>query len=596
MISVGELFEKERCKADVSRERLASGICNQQLLYRALVDGTDMSVLTFEMLLERLKQSTDVLEYILSQNEYERILMRDSIEEAVMNLNMETARELLKKYIDTSEKDNEVDRMYYNRMMAASYLYGEVSKENYELGKSYIEKAIKITLPMINLNNYDSYLFSTYEVENILMYIESLCLLGDIEKGVGLLVRSYDYIEKLWDNSSMLVRVIPKCVYLMLKYGNGIITDEELIKYCEKALGYLREETILFFLIPIMGKVITIYNRVKNIERAEYWKKYYVLMQELYLGFSLGKKEVPVFYRWKRTTYYLDYEVIRGERLNKGMKQSELADGIYGNPASISNVEKGKQTPNKTKYRQLCEKLLLDKPRYSGFVITDDFEKLERIARIRKALSAGSIDKVIELIETEELQNDVDRRILEAYRTIALHDLGKIDDVRAFAIMSESIEELYPLKNEKYLRRLFRGEIDIISAYLAILRRIDNSQAVLIIEKLIDVNKETKVVKRYCYRNCVSVYMAYLKSALKSGIKTGADDEFEENVKLCLEQGVGGALVGLFWSRGIQVKNTSGIDDAKMYFRYGYLLAELFLNKWAIKKKEYYEKVFNESQ
>nr|MCR5345944.1 hypothetical protein [Lachnospiraceae bacterium] len=75
MISVGELFEKERCKADVSRERLVSGICNQQTLYRALIDGSDMSVLMFEMLLERLKQSTDVLEYVLSQSEYERILM-----------------------------------------------------------------------------------------------------------------------------------------------------------------------------------------------------------------------------------------------------------------------------------------------------------------------------------------------------------------------------------------------------------------------------------------------------------------------------------------------------------------------------------------
>ena len=376
MISVGELIDRERYKADITREKLVNGICNQQTLYRALVEDTDLSVLMFEILLERLNKSTDILEYILSQSEYERILLRDLIEEAIIEDKTEEAREMLKQYLEDSSDDNETDKMYYYRMLAASYIYGGKSREDIEEGLALIKKAIRTTLAGINKDNYDSYLFSTYEIENILMYIEALCLLANKQEAISTAIRCYEYIEKKWDNLAMRVRVIPKCVYLMLKYGEGVIDNEKLVQYCEKALAYLREEAILYFLKPIMGKAIEIYKRLDNAERIDYWEKYYKFLDEFYTEYSSNIGEIPMYFRWKRTSYYLDYEVFKGERLSRGMKQEELADGIYGNPASISNVEKGKQTPNKTKYKKLCEKLSIDKPRYSGFIIADDFEKI----------------------------------------------------------------------------------------------------------------------------------------------------------------------------------------------------------------------------
>lgn len=596
MISVGELLENERCKAGISREKLANGVCNQQTLYRALVDKSDISVWVFEILLERLKHSTDLLEYVLSQKEYERILMRDSIEEAVVFGDIEAARILLERYIDDCDENAETDKMYYNRMMSAFFLCGGQSKEDYEEGRRYIEKAIKITLPSISIDNYDSYLFSTYEVENILMYIEAICLLGDVKKGSKLLVECYEYIVKIWTMNSMLVRIIPKCVYLMLKYGEEIILDEDMARYCESALNYLREEAVLYLLMPIMNKTIEIYKRLGNMERVGYWEKYYALLMGLSTDFSMRIKEIPIFCRWKRATYYIDYEVIKGERLNQGMKQEELAEGIYGNPASVSNVEKGKQTPNKTKYKQLCEKLLLDKPRYSGFIIADDFEKIERVAYIRKKLSMGNVKEVLEFVELEKSQSNLERRILESYKMIAKWELGELEKEKAFDEISDVIEEIYPLRKEKYDRRPFRGELDIILAYTAVLNGVNPVEGFTLSKRLIEVNKETKIVKQYNYRNLMSSYIAYMKAASRIEEGEADDNIFNEGVQLCFEQGIGGALIPLFWSKGLQIKNTIGILNSEKYLRYGYLLAELFMNKSEKIKRQYYEEAFDESR
>ena len=53
---------------------------------------------------------------------------------------------------------------------------------------------------------------------------------------------------------------------------------------------------------------------------------------------------------------------------------------------------------------------------------------------------------------------------------------------------------------------------------------------------------------------------------------------FKEAVSYCLGSNIGGALLGLFWSEAIRIKNTLGLERAEMYFYKGYILAELFMN------------------
>ena len=117
MITVGDLIEKERARVGVSREKLASVICTLQSLYRVGVEDSVTDVLTFEILFERMGQSVDSLEYILSQEEYDKILMRDEIEDRIMCGNAVDAKSMLDKYKSLYGELEGVEKMYYYRTL-----------------------------------------------------------------------------------------------------------------------------------------------------------------------------------------------------------------------------------------------------------------------------------------------------------------------------------------------------------------------------------------------------------------------------------------------------------------------------------------------
>ena len=123
MITVGDLIEKERARVGVSRDKLASGICTQQALYRVGVEDSVTDVLTFEILFERMGQSVDSLEYILSREEYDKILMRDEIEDRIMCGNAVDAKSMLDKYKLLYGELEGAEEMYYYRTLAAIELY-----------------------------------------------------------------------------------------------------------------------------------------------------------------------------------------------------------------------------------------------------------------------------------------------------------------------------------------------------------------------------------------------------------------------------------------------------------------------------------------
>ncbi|MBQ9341676.1 MAG: hypothetical protein IJT81_04885, partial [Lachnospiraceae bacterium] len=200
MITVGDLIEKERAKTNITREQLSYGMCSQQALYRSSTEDSIMGILMFEMLLERLGQSTDSLEYIMSQDEYDKAVMRDDIEDRILCNDAIGANKLLEEYKTSFEEMAGVDEMYYYRTLAGIKLYCGNETYEYNEGLKYILKAIKTTLNDIKLDNYGKYLYSTYEAENILMYIKALCMVGEAERGVKLLIDYYAFFERRWND------------------------------------------------------------------------------------------------------------------------------------------------------------------------------------------------------------------------------------------------------------------------------------------------------------------------------------------------------------------------------------------------------------
>ena len=175
---------------------------------------------------------------------------------------------------------------------------------------------------------------------------------------------------------------------------------------------------------PLVEKLIESYKRAGDRDKVDYWMSYFNLLYELYNEYDNGRRQDALFYRWTTASYFLESEVIRDERMAQGMTQMELADGIYKNIASVSNIEKGKSSPNKNKYKAIVEKLSINKERISGFVIADSLKRIRQIAEIKEMTARGETAKVLELAEERPDQSEKEKRLFKAYRGIVQYEGG----------------------------------------------------------------------------------------------------------------------------------------------------------------------------
>lgn len=527
MLAVAEFIDRERYKKDISRDELTKGICSSQFLQKAQKESLDVDVLLFEILMERMNLSTDDLEYILSEKDYKKIIARDEIEALVEIKECNKALKLLDEYSVNDVPDDPIAKMYYLRTKA-QILVESGDESKLDEARKDIISAIRLTLNGIDKDNYKEYLISTYEVETILMYINILCLMGETNKGVEFLEKSFSYLGKVWVDENLLARVIPKCAYLLSYYGEGIVSDERIAEYCEKGLYYLRKGSILYMLKPIMDNTINCYKRLGNKERVDYWEPYFKLLTDIDNEYGNERSQTSLFFRWKTTGYYLDSEVVKGERLNKGYTQEELAEGVYSNPSSISNLEKGKSAPNKTKYKLLFDKLGIDKARYSGFVISESYEKIERIVAIRNALSKHEYDKLISLIDNEKADSELEDSLLEAYRTVALADEFKDNRENYREMMKTEVERVFPFEENKCNRKPFQAEMDILITFLLRLSADEIDDYVPSIKKILLLYDNSSVNYRYTYRTYTSISIFRLKPEYKRVAKETDKELYKE--------------------------------------------------------------------
>ena len=104
--------------------------------------------------------------------------------------------------------------------------------------------------------------------------------------------------------------------------------------------------------------------------------------------------------------YFLEGRLIAAERRWREMTQEELVDGIYENVENLSRVENGKANCDRIKFYSLMERLEMDKTRYDGNLVTDEYQVLELDQSIERHLAEGEYEEVGH--ELYQLEKSVD--------------------------------------------------------------------------------------------------------------------------------------------------------------------------------------------
>lgn len=610
--TIGSLIKQERKKRKISQKKLVAGLCSAQTLSMLEDDMCETDAFLMDMLLQRLGKSPDKLECIVSGEEYHRIKMRSLIEQLIVRRKRKYADYLLERYHDSFKSTDTAQQMYYHRTRAYLLLMTVQEDTSQQQRNSDIQEALReirlavdMTLPGVEGTPLSEYLISTCEVENLLAYGKLLNMTGSREKAQSIILQSFDYIKAHFADAEELCKLLPKCVWLFDNVFSEQADNLRVIVLCEEAVQVLREASVTYFMLPVIEVLVRRYGSIGAEKKAEYWRRYQDILTGLYEEYAPDMCRDSLFFDAFQREYYLDYEIIRSERISQNITQEKLIDGVYSSPETLSRVETGKSSPGKKNFDGLMDKLKINKTRYNGYVTLESFEVLELNHEIDVAMTRHDYERASQILSKLKMIIDIDSnksRVSWIENTIA-----KAVGTKSFSdVYDDSIVLLQSTYGKMNYRVPFRNEVELFN-----LIAISANKMGKYIEA---VNIWKYVLETYAHSH-VSIVHHYRMYAfmLSNYVKTYADIEWEENllqkrenaikiveksIKFEIRCGKGSAIGIDFVTKActlLEIDKERYEADIKKYLRMGYDVALLFLNnKNPAQIKNFYKEIYNE--
>ena len=362
---------------------------------------------------------------------------------------------------------------------------------------------------------------------------------------------------------------------------------------CEEVLLNLRRGAIVHFMIPIMKEIIFRYDRMNKTERKLYWKRYYVVLNELYETHAPHVQYDFLYFNPYQCEINLDYEVIKGERLSKGLTQEKVIEEIYASAEPLSRIENRKTSPRKKTLDAFMYKFDIEKSRYNTFMVTQSFEILEMKDELDYYLSVYDIEnankKILEIESCLDYSIADNRRFLENIKNTIARLLGHIDEEEALNRAIALLKESYDYKNT-INRPAMRNEAVLIVQVATILDRLGCAvDAYEMLEQALRTYRCSKVAPKYRSRSYMVVSGNYERLLYDIGDINRSNAYTKKRIRHELEIGKGTLL-----EQGMIVLACNIIDAGdneekyKATYKKAYILGRLFLEEHVCSELEQY--------
>ena len=587
-ITIGAIIGTLRSVKGYSRRQVCHGLCTTQMLAKIENDEADTDKLLLDQIIQRLGMSSDNLEIILSDEEYDRIVMRDEIEQLVWKKEVEAAHAYMQKYIKAMPRNN-AQTMFVKRTEA--YICFKIEQDLIK-SENIIRETIELTLPEVSYANLNNYLISKMEMENILLLCHLLIMKNDITQARWWLESCSLYINNMISDAIDQTQLNSKVAFLLstvyIESGDYMRAYE----LCENAINDLRKYGILHFMLPLLEQMILCCERLGMELYKKKWKLYYDMLVKVYQEYGEPYYcHDSFFHNVYHMSFYLASELIRNERINRNITQEELIEGVYEQPENLSRLEHGKTTPTKKKLELLLDNLGLERGKYNGTIIVDNFEVLEIKREVDYLLGKGLIEDANNYIE--RMRKDIDcskkmnRIAIETYEAIIMTERGNLSEEESYKKINEILKESYWQYNDRFYRIPFYNELLGLNMLNLLLKRMGRKEeSATLLMKIMDVAERSKLDNRYM-SNILSLVIANINERVPD------KDRCEQAIAYELSCGKGSMLyIHLFvLGDGINEKNAK-----RKMIHMAFLMSDLFMrskyNQQIIKK--YYEKTFGE--
>lgn len=580
MYSANLLLDHERSKKGISQRKLSKGICSSQMLIKAVNTDANMEILTFEILLERIGRSPEKLEFILSEKEYNNILTRDKIAQAICKKDLPLAQNLLDEYINNSNKPSHALQMYYYRMKAWIFL----CLCNYPEAQKYILMAISETLPRITMSNYRDYLFSSYEYENLILLAQILCESGKTAKATPILETIFSHAINTISDNLLLVSILPKCTYIMSTYCKDYISSDILINNCEYTIDLMRNEGVLYMLAPLMTNLIDIYRKNNISEKTSTMIPYRDAINELLNKYAPNFPQNCIFFRLRRSSYNLDTEIIHAERERLNLSKFELSEEVYADSNAISRLGINAHSPNKSKFNKLMDCLDVSKPRRGGFILTESFERLDFFVALRDAATKYDFKRIDTLISQNAPYSAQETEIINTIKCIA-EAASQLLSPNKSNLPYASLPLLSNIKT--YTRKPFLEEVYALITCLFFINDTNKELTLCTFKELHNAFEHSRINSQHTFSSYATTTMNYISFSGQELSFESIKELAEKCLSSSILSGNGSSLSGIFWSQ-IRAFNKRIAPQYSLYKN-----AALFANLYKEKTAEYINSVYN---
>ena len=232
-LKIGNIIKKRREELGLTQAVICNGICTVKTLSRIENNDNFPSPFILEALLERLKISMKSLGYMAFGKDCRALQLKEEIINAQTAWNFEKASKLIGELCECNESDEPIVKQFI--------LFSKVvidKNMDYKEKILMLEEAIKITIPMFNIDNFEDNILSLDECTIIINIANNYMMMKNWDKAETIYKNLLNICTKYFDKNSVYYGSIiliccnlSQCLNLQKKYYEVIpIADKGIEK------------------------------------------------------------------------------------------------------------------------------------------------------------------------------------------------------------------------------------------------------------------------------------------------------------------------------------------------------------------------------
>lgn len=403
---LGRMIWHIREEVERSQKDIARGLLSTAELCKIEYGEKEADYFLLEAIFQRLGKSIDKIEWIVTQEEYRLLYLRDEIVEALQKQKYETVEKLLEKY--QWYTDEKPLHMQYRLMVLAVMEY---SNQKEAECISLLVQAIKITFSdWKEIEESNAYL-CRQELQVLLMLAYILSKTEDKHMAMKILLWVKHYIEHRVADEEEKVKIYPHCELLL---GMAYYDRREFTKAhqeCVKGKECLIKNGSLVFMYELLQLEAACKGALEKEEEESECEHYLEAINFLYrIANRIPNRDILIQLMASsvQSECIISNEMVKELREAKGMTQEALSEDIC-TQETLSRIESGKRSPNKKNLYKLMRKMGIEREKYYAFIASEDYRLYEKVRLYKKCVSKGERENAHKLLD--EIESHLDMSI-----------------------------------------------------------------------------------------------------------------------------------------------------------------------------------------